>query len=97
MIGAWPLARVRLTEESRPRAIRFEFPDREQAVLQAFGRDVDDLLQAHRAARQPDSDGVRWDALTEVSLMTTSCGPCEEDVFFLLDLRRRHQPHGRTR
>ena len=26
----------------------------------------------------------RWDALAEVSLMTTSRGPFEEDVFFLL-------------
>jgi hypothetical protein len=27
--------------------------------------------------------GVRWDALTEVSLRTTSRGPLEEDVFFV--------------
>jgi len=27
---------------------------------------------------------VRWDALTEVALMTTSQGPFEEDVFFVL-------------
>ena len=28
--------------------------------------------------------GVRWDALVEVALMTTSGGPFEEDVFFVL-------------
>ena len=27
---------------------------------------------------------VRWDALTEVALMTTSQGPFAEDVFFVL-------------
>jgi hypothetical protein len=27
--------------------------------------------------------GVRWDALKEVSLQTTSRGPFEEDVFFV--------------
>jgi hypothetical protein len=67
------------------RAIRFEFPDREPAVLQPFGREVDDLLQAHRAAQPTDSQhGVRWEALAEVALMTTSGGPFEEDVFFVL-------------
>ena len=30
-----------------------------------------------------DLTGVRWDALTEVSLRTTSRGPSEEDVFFV--------------
>ena len=29
-------------------------------------------------------NGVRWDALVEVTLMTTSRGPFEEDVFFVL-------------
>jgi hypothetical protein len=29
-------------------------------------------------------NGVRWDALVEVTLITTSRGPFEEDVFFLL-------------
>ena len=54
-------------------------------MLQPFGREVDDLLQAHRAAQQTgDQDGVRWDALVEVTLMTTSRGPFEEDVFFVL-------------
>jgi hypothetical protein len=28
--------------------------------------------------------GVRWDTLVEVALMTTSRGPFEEDVFFVL-------------
>jgi hypothetical protein len=93
LIGSWLLGQVRLTEESHPRkagpvplgawrAIRFEFPDRETAVLQPFGREVDDLLQAHRAAE--GVDGVRWGALAEVALMTTSRGPFEEDVFFVL-------------
>jgi hypothetical protein len=61
LIGRWPLRSVRLTEESYPRkagpiplgawrAVRFEFPDRDQAVLQPFGREVDALLEAHRAA-----------------------------------------------
>ena len=93
LIGSWPLAQVRLTEENHPRqvgvvplgawrAIRFEFPNREQAVLQPFGREVDDLLQAYRAAES--RDGVRWDALAEVALLTTSRGPFEEDLFFVL-------------
>ena len=67
------------------RAIRFEFPDREAAVLQPFAREVDDLLQAHRAAQPAGSEGgVRSDALAEVALTTTSRGPFEEDVFFVL-------------
>jgi hypothetical protein len=47
---------------------------------------VDDLLQAHRAAHPAGrEDGVRWDALAEVALlMTTSRGPFQEDVFFVL-------------
>jgi len=87
---------VQVTEKSYPsesgpvslgawRAIRFKFPDREPAVLQPFGREVDDLLQACRAAQPADSPhGVRWEALAEVALMTTSGGPFEEDVFFVL-------------
>jgi hypothetical protein len=85
---------VRLTEESYERnagpiplgawrAIRFEFPDREPAVLQPFGREADDLLAAHGSAQQLDVTGVRWDALTEVTLRNTSRGPSEEDVFFV--------------
>jgi hypothetical protein len=99
LIGSWPLSQVRLTEQSNQRkagplplgdwrAIRFEFGDREPAVLQPFGREVDDLLEAHRAAQQRaggnDGTGMRWDALAEVALMTTSRGPVEEDVFFVL-------------
>ena len=30
-----------------------------------------------------DLTGVRWDAVTEISLRTTSLGPAEEDVFFV--------------
>jgi hypothetical protein len=67
------------------RAIRFEFGDREPAVLQPFGREVDALLEAHRAAQSATAgDDIRWDALAEVVLMTTSRGPFEEDVFFVL-------------
>jgi hypothetical protein len=96
LIGSWPLAQVQMTEESYPhkagpvplgawRAIRFEFPDRKPAVLQPFGREVDDLLQAHRVAQPADSQhGVRWEALAEVALLTTSRGPFKEDVFFVL-------------
>lgn len=29
-------------------------------------------------------NGVRWDALAEVALMTTSRGPFQDDVFFVL-------------
>jgi hypothetical protein len=62
----------------------FEFGDREPAVLQPFGWEVDALLEAHRAAQSVAAqDGVRWDALAEVVLMTTSRGPFEEDVFFM--------------
>jgi hypothetical protein len=95
LIGSWPLTQVRMTEESYDRAagpipfgawraVRFEFPHRESAILQPFGREVDDLLEAHRAAQPPDESGVRWDALTEVALITTSRGPFDEDVFFML-------------
>jgi hypothetical protein len=96
LLGSWPLTQVRLTEESYDRkagpiplggwrAIRFEFGDREPAVLQPFGREVDALLEAHRAAQTvTGGDGVRWDALTEVVLMTTSRGPFEDDVFFVM-------------
>jgi hypothetical protein len=91
LIGSWPLPAVRLTEESYPRkagpiplgawrAVRFEFPDREQAVLQPFGFGIDELLEAHRCARPP-SIGPQ---LTEVALMTTSQGPLLPDVFFVL-------------
>jgi hypothetical protein len=92
LIGSWPMAQVQMTEESYPRkagpvplgawrAIRFELRDREPAMLQPFGREVDDLLQARRAAQPADRQhGARWEALAEVALMTTSRGPLEEDV-----------------
>jgi hypothetical protein len=94
LIDSWPLTAVRLVEESHDRdagpiplgawrAIRFDFPNRDSAVLQPFGREVDDVLAAYRAAQVPDLTGVRWDALTEVSLRTTARGPIEEDVFFV--------------
>jgi hypothetical protein len=94
LIGRWPLTDVHLTEERYPRkvgpirlgawrAIRFGFPDRPEAVLQPFGWEVDELLAAHRAAQTLDLTGVRWEAVTEVSLRTTGRGPFEEDVFFV--------------
>jgi hypothetical protein len=94
LIGDWPLTTLRLTEERYDRrlgpiplgawrAIRFDFPDRDPAVLQPFGREVEDLLAAYRAAQAVDLTGVRWDAVTEVSLRTTARGPFEEDVFFV--------------
>ncbi|MDX1886403.1 hypothetical protein [Mycolicibacterium sp. 120270] len=91
LIGRWPLAEVRLTQERYPRkagpiplgswrAVRFEFPDREPAVLQPFGSGVEHLLEAHRSAHPP----TVAPQLTEVALMTTSKGPFEPDVFFVL-------------
>jgi hypothetical protein len=67
LVGSWPLPAVRLTEERYPRkagpvplgawrAVRFEFPDREPAVLQPFGFGIEHLLEAHRSAR-PSSVG----------------------------------------
>jgi hypothetical protein len=83
LFGSWPLNQVRLAEESYDRefgpvplgayyAIRFEFPGRGPAELQPFGREVEALLAAHRAAQ---SHTRRPDGLTQVSLMTTSRGP----------------------
>lgn len=94
LIGSWPLTQVRLTDESHDRmagpvplgawrAIRFGFPDREDAVLQPFGAQADDVIVTHRAAQTLDLTGVRWDALTEITLRTTDRGPFEEDVFFI--------------
>jgi hypothetical protein len=54
-------------------------------VLQPFGREVDDLLEAHRAVRPHVA--ARPDGLTEVALMTTSAGPVFDDVFFVLTYR----------
>jgi len=109
LLGSWPLDQMLLTKEVYPRhigpipfvawhAIRFEFPDREPAVLQPFDREVDDLLQAHQAARQAGGqDGVRWDALSR--------GHADHDVprtirggrVFRAGLRRRFQQHDSAR
>lgn len=91
LFGSWPLGAVRLAEErvdrafgpvrlGTYRAIRFEFPDRDPAVLQPFGREVDALLATCAAARPAAGP----DGLIEVALLTTSRGPVEADVFFVL-------------
>jgi hypothetical protein len=96
LFGSWPLSEVRLTEQNFDRklgpveigtyrAIRFGFPDRGPAVLQPFGREVDELLEAHRAVRPHGA--ARADGLAEVALMTTSAGPVSDDVFFVLTYR----------
>lgn len=96
LIGSWPLNEVRLAEQTADRklgpiplgayrAIRFDFPDRGPAVLQPFGREVDELLDAHRAVRPQVA--VSADGLAEVALMTTSAGPIDDDVFFVLTYR----------
>ncbi|MCV7421740.1 hypothetical protein H7K45_14425 [Mycobacterium yunnanensis] len=92
LVGSWPLNQTTLEEESLERmvgpvqlgvyrAIRFTLPGREPAVLQPFGREVDDLLEAHRAA-QPNTQTS--DGLAQVSLMTTSSGTGDDDAFFVL-------------
>lgn len=56
LIGSWPLADVTLTERRYPRtvgpvpwgswrALRLEFPDREPADLQPFGREVNAVME----------------------------------------------------
>ena len=80
LVGSWPLPQVRLNETDYPRNVGPVRLGAWRAIR--FGREVDDLLQAHRAVES--HDGVRWDALAEVALMTTSRGPFEEDVFFVL-------------
>lgn len=96
LFGSWPLSEVRLTEQNFDRklgpielgiyrAIRFGFPDRGPAVLQPFGREVNDLLEAHRAVWPRVA--ARPDGLAEVALMTTSAGPVSDDVFFVLTYR----------
>jgi hypothetical protein len=93
LFGSWPLIQLRLSEQMHDRklgsiplgayrAIRFEFPDRGPAVLQPFGREVDAILETHRAARPQVA--ARPDGLAQVSLMTTSGGPASDDVFFVL-------------
>lgn len=92
LVGSWSLDRVGMSEEGLERsigsaklgayrAIRIEFPDRADAVLQPIGREVEELLAAHRAA-QPNTP--RADGLTEVALVTTASGPFDEDVHFVL-------------
>ncbi|MBJ7337303.1 hypothetical protein [Mycolicibacterium sp.] len=93
LVGAWPLRRMQLDEETLGRrvgtvelgvyqAVRFTFPDRDPATLQPYGREVEDLLGAHRAA-QPDAR--RPDGLVQVSLMTTGArGPLDDDAYFVL-------------
>lgn len=91
LVGSWPLADVRLVEEHHPRragpialgswrAIRFELPEREPAVLEPFGKEVDLLIESWEVAQS----GVRWEALAQVALINSSEGPVEEDVFFAL-------------
>jgi hypothetical protein len=96
LVGSWPLNQTRIDEESVDRgvgpvqlgvyrAIRFTLPSRDPAVLQPFGREVEDLLEAHRAA-QPNTRSS--DGLTQVSLMTTSHeSGDDDDAFFVLTYR----------
>jgi hypothetical protein len=90
--ASWPLNQVRLEEESLERkvgpvqlgvyhTVRFTFPGRDPGVLQPFGREVEDLFAAHRAA-QPNAR--RPAGLAQVSLMTTSHGPVDDDAYFVL-------------
>lgn len=98
LFGSWPLNQLSMAEERYDRtlgtvplgayrAVRFEFPDREPSVLQPFGREVDALLAAHAAAQRNAGGGgrgARPDGLSEVALMTTSRGPVDDDVYFVL-------------
>jgi len=95
LFGSWPLNQTQIDEESLDRrvgpvqlgvyrAIRFTLPRREPAVLQPFGREVEDLLEAHRAA-QPNTRSS--DGLTQVALMTTSRDSDADDAFFVLTYR----------
>jgi hypothetical protein len=95
LVGAWPLNQTQIDEESLERvvgpvqlgvyrAIRFTMPGRDPAVLQPFGREVEDLLEAHRAA-QPNTRSS--DGLTQVALMTTSREDADDDAFFVLTYR----------
>jgi hypothetical protein len=93
LFGSWPLALVRLTEETFERkigpvqagsyrAVRFEFPDRPAAVLQPFGGAAFELIDIQQRARPHVPP--RPDGLTQVALMTTADGPVSDDVFFVL-------------
>ena len=93
LVGSWPLNLMRLDEESLDRmvgpvrvgvhrAIRFTLPGRDPVVLQPFGREVEDLLEAHRAA-QPNTRSS--DELAQVSFMTTAPDSGDDDAFFVLN------------
>ena len=95
LAGSWPLNQTQIDEESLDRvvgpvqlgvyrAIRFTLPNREPAVLQPIGREVEDLIEAHRAA-QPNTRSS--DGLTQVVLMTTSRDSVDDDAFFVLTYR----------
>ncbi|KAA0098565.1 hypothetical protein CIW49_11565 [Mycolicibacterium sp. P1-18] len=92
LVGSWPLNQSQIDEETLDRvvgpvqlgvyrAVRFALPGRDPAVLQPFGREVEDLLEAHRAA-QPNTRSS--DGLTQVALMTTSRESADDDAFFVL-------------
>ena len=92
LVGSWPLNLMGLDEESLDRmvgtvrlgvhrAIRFTLPGRDPVVLQPFGREVEDLLEAHRAA-QPNTRSS--DELAQVSFMTTAPDSGDDDAFFVL-------------
>jgi hypothetical protein len=93
LVGSWPLNLMGLDEESLDRmvgtvrlgvhrAIRFTLPGRDPVVLQPFGREVEDLLEAHRAA-QPNTRSS--DELAQVSFMTTAPDSGDDDAFFVLN------------
>jgi hypothetical protein len=95
LVGSWPLNQTQIDEESLDRvvgpvqlgvyrAIRFSLPSRDPAVLQPFGREVEDLLEAHRAA-QPNTRS--FDGLAQVALMTTSSDSADDDACFVLTYR----------
>lgn len=92
LVGSWPLNQTTLAEENLDRmvgavqlgvyrAVRFTLPGRDPAVLQPVGREVDDLLEAHRAA-QPNTRSS--DGLAQVSLMTTAGTAGDDDAFLVL-------------
>lgn len=92
LVGSWPLNLMGLDEESLDRmvgtvrlgvhrAIRFTLPGRDPVVLQPFGREVEDLLEAHRAA-QPNTRSS--DELAQVAFMITAPDSRDDDAFFVL-------------
>lgn len=93
LVGSWPLNLLRLDEENLDRmvgpvrlgvhrAIKITLPGRDPVFLQPFGREVEDLLEAHRAA-QPNTGSS--EGLAQVSLMTTAPGSGDGDAFFVLN------------